>query len=657
MNQEKIKIEAYNEALEIVNKYKHDNKRLSLKQKAIYKKSKRIIEEYEAQEAKGQQNGGQGKKDGKKDQLQGADRFNQDRNSIFDTKKGQVLFELQKSYKGDERFRLDKRFAEDIDAEKLPNTLKQLTTGIDFENLSDGSDYEFKKKQSKQKKNEKKQEKQLKKTQQLNEIQLKGEKVPLSEQASEDEGEKKQAEGQKGQLFGFGAGKNGADDDANQNDSDSDFFTIKVKQDDEEEEEENDKKKSSKNKLRKGSADETKQKSNKKRGRESSSDEQEEEDEEDDEEQVVKRLNEEMKDQNDEYSDSDSIQKVQFDEEDQQDDDGGKQFRKAYRIAKDYIDQEALVDEDDIQEFTLEEEQHTYLKILQELMPTEKLFFQNKKKNVKVIHNKQSSYAAMLTQEEAQTMSGKKKNKNKSKVEENNQEEDNEENQNEENQQHKKKAKSGFDKDFNSDDNNDEDQFGRQKSEKAYNLVIPRFDPSQLVVKKVMQAQENEKIQKLKEQESKKKQKKSTEAKIEAGIDKKLQKIMKANSILDKNLTEHRKLEGVEKVQKKAPVLKKLKIDSDKWKNIINETSTIKHETEKSIEQSNQQQTQSQKSQSNTKQTVVSNTKEQQQVKPKQLGRSPAQPTNHHTSLGMLFATFQPDANQEGSRSQFKLFG
>lgn len=65
--------------------------------------------------------------------------------SIFDTKKGQVLFELQKSFKGDSRFKMDKRFAEDIDATKLPNSLKLLTTGIDFENLSDNSDYEQKK--------------------------------------------------------------------------------------------------------------------------------------------------------------------------------------------------------------------------------------------------------------------------------------------------------------------------------------------------------------------------------------------------------------------------------------------------------------------------------------------------------------------------------
>lgn len=88
-----------------------------------------------------------------------------------------------------------------------------------------------------------------------------------------------------------------------------------------------------------------------------------------------------------------------------------------------------------------------------------------------------------------------------------------------------------------------------------------------------MQAQEREKMEKLRELESKKKPKKqSVEARIEAGIDKKLQKIMKANSILDKNLTEHKKLEGVEQVKKKAPVLKKIKIDADKWRNIINES-------------------------------------------------------------------------------------
>lgn len=39
--------------------------------------------------------------------------------------KGKLLFELQKSYKGDDRFVLDKRFAKDFDASKLPNTIKQ----------------------------------------------------------------------------------------------------------------------------------------------------------------------------------------------------------------------------------------------------------------------------------------------------------------------------------------------------------------------------------------------------------------------------------------------------------------------------------------------------------------------------------------------------
>jgi len=39
---------------------------------------------------------------------------------------------------------LDERFAEDIEVAKLPNSIKLLTTDIDFKNLSDGSDTEFK---------------------------------------------------------------------------------------------------------------------------------------------------------------------------------------------------------------------------------------------------------------------------------------------------------------------------------------------------------------------------------------------------------------------------------------------------------------------------------------------------------------------------------
>jgi hypothetical protein len=45
---------------------------------------------------------------------------------IFEgSNQGKLLFELQKSYKGDDRFLLDKRFAKDLDISKLPNTIKQ----------------------------------------------------------------------------------------------------------------------------------------------------------------------------------------------------------------------------------------------------------------------------------------------------------------------------------------------------------------------------------------------------------------------------------------------------------------------------------------------------------------------------------------------------
>lgn len=61
--------------------------------------------------------------EGKEKKEHTLDAFNKNR-SIFDTKKGQVLFELQKSFKGDNRFKMDSRFAEDIEVDKLPNTIK-----------------------------------------------------------------------------------------------------------------------------------------------------------------------------------------------------------------------------------------------------------------------------------------------------------------------------------------------------------------------------------------------------------------------------------------------------------------------------------------------------------------------------------------------------
>lgn len=103
-------------------------------------------------------------------------------------------------------------------------------------------------------------------------------------------------------------------------------------------------------------------------------------------------------------------------------------------------------------------------------MPDETLFFQNKKKNVKVINNSFAGYDTMLTQEESQFVN-KKKKKQKNKIK--NDERNEGDTEKSENNLIKSKG-SGFDKKF----NENEDEFGIQKKEKAYNLVIPRFDPS-----------------------------------------------------------------------------------------------------------------------------------------------------------------------------------
>jgi hypothetical protein len=44
--------------------------------------------------------------------------------------KGQLLVELQKSYKGDSRFRLSGKFEEDIDVNKLPRRFKELQSDL-----------------------------------------------------------------------------------------------------------------------------------------------------------------------------------------------------------------------------------------------------------------------------------------------------------------------------------------------------------------------------------------------------------------------------------------------------------------------------------------------------------------------------------------------
>ena len=47
--------------------------------------------------------------------------------SQFEGKKGRLLLELQKSYKGDERFKLTEKFKDDIEVDKLKNSFRQIT--------------------------------------------------------------------------------------------------------------------------------------------------------------------------------------------------------------------------------------------------------------------------------------------------------------------------------------------------------------------------------------------------------------------------------------------------------------------------------------------------------------------------------------------------
>lgn len=54
----------------------------------------------------------------------------------FNTKEGKILLELQKSYKGDDRFDLDQRFGDDLEYTKLPNRVK-LAAQSYFQDLDD----------------------------------------------------------------------------------------------------------------------------------------------------------------------------------------------------------------------------------------------------------------------------------------------------------------------------------------------------------------------------------------------------------------------------------------------------------------------------------------------------------------------------------------
>jgi hypothetical protein len=52
----------------------------------------------------------------------------------FEGNKGQMLLELQKTYKGDKRFKLDNKFVNDMDVKKVSYGVKELTDVFDNKN-------------------------------------------------------------------------------------------------------------------------------------------------------------------------------------------------------------------------------------------------------------------------------------------------------------------------------------------------------------------------------------------------------------------------------------------------------------------------------------------------------------------------------------------
>lgn len=47
-------------------------------------------------------------------------------NQLYEGDKGKLMLQISKSFKGDSRFRLDDRFKDDIDVDKLPQKFKQI---------------------------------------------------------------------------------------------------------------------------------------------------------------------------------------------------------------------------------------------------------------------------------------------------------------------------------------------------------------------------------------------------------------------------------------------------------------------------------------------------------------------------------------------------
>ena len=48
-------------------------------------------------------------------------------NDLYEGKQGKLVLELSKTYKGDSRFKLDERFKDDIDVDKLPQRFREIT--------------------------------------------------------------------------------------------------------------------------------------------------------------------------------------------------------------------------------------------------------------------------------------------------------------------------------------------------------------------------------------------------------------------------------------------------------------------------------------------------------------------------------------------------
>ena len=53
--------------------------------------------------------------------------------NIYDSKKGKILLDLQRTFKGDDRFHLDKKFENDVDFEKLPNSVKLANMELQYD--------------------------------------------------------------------------------------------------------------------------------------------------------------------------------------------------------------------------------------------------------------------------------------------------------------------------------------------------------------------------------------------------------------------------------------------------------------------------------------------------------------------------------------------